>query len=213
MPNSFLNIRQYLKEHLALYLFVSVLFVMGVIFGALMVNALTLEQKQELGSYLNSFFHSMDQDSGSTVNPTLAGQFGMHVKWLLLIWVLGLSIIGLPLILVMDFLKGVLIGFSVGYLVGQLSWRGMLFALASVAPQNLLVIPAVIICSVSAISFSLLMINNRLLARKGGLSQPFMSYTGTVFSMVALVLGVSLYEAFLSPSFMKWAASFIHVKA
>lgn len=36
------------RPQLHLYLFVSILFLVGVVFGALLVNALTLEQQQDL---------------------------------------------------------------------------------------------------------------------------------------------------------------------
>ena len=71
----------------------------------------------------------------------------LHLKWIGLIWILGLSVIGLPGILILDFLKGVLIGFTVGYLVGQYSWKGLLFALVSIAPQNLFIIPVLMMCA------------------------------------------------------------------
>jgi stage II sporulation protein M len=130
--------------------------------------------------------------------------FGMHMKWILLIWLFGLSIIGMPLILILDFFKGVLIGFSVGYLVGQLSWKGMLFALVSVAPQNLIIIPALLVCSVSAMAFSIYMIKNRFIQRRGGLYQPFIRYTSTTLLMAFFLLGAALWEGYLSLGIIKW---------
>lgn len=203
--NSSLNMRAYMKEHLPLYLFVSVLFIMGIIFGALMVNALSLEQRQDLTQYLGSFFHMIDQGTEMQGKSSFQQSFGMHLKWILLIWVLGLSVIGLPLILILDFLKGVLIGFTVGYLVGQLSWEGMLFVLVSVAPQNLIIIPVIIICSVSGISFSLYLVKNRILQRSGiPLSEPLIRYSLVTLSLIFLLFGVSLFEAFITPILMEW---------
>lgn len=198
------NVRLYMKEYLPLFIFVSVLFIMGVIFGALLVNALSFEQRQDITRYLGSFFYTIDQGTDIDGKQSLQQAFSMHIKWMILIWILGLSVIGLPLILILDFLKGVLVGFTVGYLVGQLSWKGMMFALVSVAPQNLIIIPSIIVCSVAAISFSLFLIKNRVLQRKGTVSQPFMSYTLTTLSLIGLLLGVSVFEAYVSPLLMKW---------
>lgn len=206
------NLRAYMQEHLSLYIFVSILFVMGVIFGALMVNALSLEQRQDMTHYLSSFFHMIDQGNEMQGKSFFQQSFGMHLKWLLLIWVLGLSVIGLPLILILDFLKGVLIGFTVGYFVGQLSWKGMLFAMVSVAPQNLIIVPAIIICSVTGISFSIYLIKNRFLQRTGKpLSQYFMSYTLMTLSLIFILFGVSLFEAFVSPVLMEWVTPMLLV--
>ncbi|ANE48031.1 stage II sporulation protein M [Paenibacillus swuensis] len=203
------SIQTYMKEHMPLYIFVSVLFVMGVIFGALMVNALSLEQREDLTRFLGSFVASLGEASELHPKETFVSLFGMHMKWIMLIWLLGISVIGLPIILVLDFLKGVMVGFTVGYLVGELSWKGMLFALVSVAPQNLVIIPTLIIVSVSGISFSLYMVRNRILQRRGALAEPFMSYSVLTLSMAAVLLGTSLFEAYVSPTLMQWVTPMI----
>ncbi|EGL17208.1 MULTISPECIES: stage II sporulation protein M [Paenibacillus] len=198
------TLKQYFKEQFTLFLFVSVLFVVGVVFGAVMVNALSLEQKQELGRYLSSFYRTIEDGAQVDGKQSMLAAFSLHMKWILLIWTLGLSVIGLPLILVLDFLKGVLIGFSVGFMVGQLSWKGIAFALVSIAPPNLIVVPAILICSVVSISFSLFIIKNRLVRRSGTIYHPFMRYSGVTLAMGVCMLGAALLEAFVSPTMMKW---------
>mgnify|MGYP001163279314 CR=1 FL=1 len=200
------QMRHYMKDHLPLYVFVSVLFVMGVIFGALMVNALSPGQKEEMERHVNSFIQLVNQGSQIGGTETFWSSFLLHIKWIGLIWALGLSVIGLPFIFVLDFLKGTLVGFSVGYLVGQLSWKGMLFAFISIAPQNLIIIPAIIMCSVAACSFSLYLVRNRLMQRKGELSPAFFRYTAITLFMGMLLLGVAMFEAYLSPHMVRWVA-------
>lgn len=198
-------IRHTLKDQTPLYLFVSVLFLMGVVFGALMVNALTLEQQQDLSRYLGNYFVSIQEGGGSFQPMTYWQVASLHLKWLGLIWLLGLSVIGLPGILILDFLKGVLIGFTVGCLVGQFTWKGLLFALVSVAPHNLFIIPALMVSSVAAIGFSLGIIRNRvLLNRSGGVAKPFLSYTGLTLVMAAVLMAIASFETYVSPAMMAW---------
>jgi stage II sporulation protein M len=198
------TMKQFMKENVSLYVFVSVLFIIGVVFGAVMVNALSLEQKQEMMRHLGNFFQEVNGGLEVQAGASFQMAFGMHMKWILLIWLFGLSIIGLPLILILDFLKGVLIGFTVGYLVGQFSWKGMLFALVSVAPQNLIIIPALLISSVAAMAFSIYVIKNRFIQRKGTIYHPFMRYTSITLFMGIFLLGAALWEGYLSLDLMKW---------
>ncbi|MBU5442996.1 stage II sporulation protein M [Paenibacillus sp. MSJ-34] len=199
-------LRNYLKDQMILYVFVSVLFVVGVVFGSLMVNALSLDQQQELGRYLGHFFSTVDQGGVSGESAFWDTAMG-HVKWIAIIWILGLSVVGLPFILVLDFMKGVLVGFTVGYFVGQYSWKGLLFALVSVAPQNIVVIPGIIISSVAAIGFSLYMLRNRVLTqRRGQIKQPFVSYSALTLTMAVAMVGIALFEAWVSPVMMRWVA-------
>lgn len=198
-----------LQEQFPLYIFVSVLFLMGVIFGALLVNAMSLEQKQDMSRYLGSFFNTVTQGVETSYSATFIDALSAHVKWILLIWLLGLSVIGLPGIFILDFLKGVLIGFSIGYLVGQLSWKGVVFALASLAPQNLIIIPVLMMMSVFAISFSMFMIRNRFLNQRGNMKQAFTIYCVQSLAMVGMMLAVSLFETFVTPKLIEWVAPWL----
>lgn len=204
------SLRNSFKDQTTLYIFVAVLFLVGVIFGALMVNALSLEQQQDLARYLGNYFVTVDQGNGLSVQDTYWSIAGLHLKWVGLIWICGLSVIGLPGILILDFLKGVLIGFTVGYLVGQFSWKGLLFALVSVAPHNLLIIPVLLICSVAAITFSLHIIKNRVLMHhNNNFKRPFVSYVGLTLVMALLMLGISSFETWVTPVMMRWVTPFM----
>ncbi|MBY9081545.1 stage II sporulation protein M [Paenibacillus sp. HN-1] len=199
------NMSRSLKEQTPLYIFVAVLFLVGVVFGALIVSALTLDQQQDLADYLGNFFTSVDQQGLPAAPESFWSIAVLHLKWIGLIWVLGLSVIGLPGILVLDFLKGLLIGFTVGTLVSQYSWDGLLFALVSVAPHNLVVIPVLLVCSVAAIGFSLLMIRSRVTARRPvPIGRPFATYTMLSLAMAAVLLAVASFETYVTPAMMAW---------
>jgi stage II sporulation protein M len=197
------TMRAYMKEHMPLYVYVTVLFTTGVVFGVVIIQALTLEQKQELSRHLGNFFQTVDLGMQWDPQHSFLQSFILNVKWLGLICLLGLSVIGLPFILFMDFLKGVLVGFTVGFMVGEYAWKGMLFALVSVVPQNLLLIPALIIGSVTSIAFGLYLLRNRFLRQQSSISVSLSKFIAIIFSLVIILLGVSLYEAFLSPWFMQ----------
>lgn len=200
------SFQQVLKQHLALYIFVSVLFVMGVIFGALLVNALSFEQQQSMALYLNSYFQTVVQGFDEDSSHSFAQLLVSHMRWVFLILIFGLSIVGLPLILIIDFVKGMLIGFSIGYLVGQFSWKGLFFAFISIAPQNLIAIPVLLISSVAALSFSLYLIRSFILNKRQVEARPFKSYLLTHLSLFALLAGAALIEHTLVPHLIDWAA-------
>ncbi|AIQ69940.1 stage II sporulation protein M [Paenibacillus graminis] len=199
------SLRLMMKEQTPLYIFVAVLFLVGVVFGALIVSALTLDQQQELSDYLGNFFVTVDQQGLPAAPDSYWEIAALNLKWIGLIWILGLSVIGLPGILILDFLKGVLIGFTVGCMVSEYSWHGMLFALVSVAPHNLVLIPVLLVGSAAAIAFSLLMIRSRVLGqRRSPVTRPFVMYTMLSFGLAVLVLGISGFEAWVSPTMMRW---------
>lgn len=199
-------IQHHMEEQLTLYVFTTVLFIMGVVFGSLIVGTLSVEQRQDLSGYLQHFFNSLEQ--GTLAEPAVALKHAVlhHLKYIALMWVLGLTIVGAPLVLVLIFLKGLVIGFTVGFFVRELAWQGLGFAFLSVFPQNLLIIPALIIVSVASIGFSLLLLRNRFIQRRGTIYPQFATYSFSVLVMACVLVFASFFEAYVSPKLMQMAA-------
>jgi stage II sporulation protein M len=198
-------IQMHMRSQKSLYIFVTVLFLMGVIFGAVIVNTLDPQQKEGLLTYLSYFFSGLQQNAIADPEVAFQHSWGDHLKTLGLLWILGLSVIGIPILLVFIFLKGLVIGFTVGFLVSQLSWKGLWFASIAVVPHNLLVIPVFMMVAVSGMNFSILLVKNRLIHHRGTIYPQFVSFSILVTCMGAMMLLSSLFEAYLSPYLMKGA--------
>ena len=202
---------QHVQAHSSIYLFIITLFLMGVIFGAIVVNSLSFAQKEDLYFYLSKFFSEME-DGRMTSSEELFRQSFLHnVKYLGLMWILGISIIGLPLIFVLLFMKGVVVGFSVGFLVNQMEWSGFLLSFVSVLPQNIIIIPAFIFIGAVSASFSLTLIR-KIFMKNGPSIQfqmiPFLSrYVIFLVLAIGIVTIASSIEAYLSPHLMKTVIS------
>ncbi|HZH59270.1 MAG TPA: stage II sporulation protein M [Metabacillus sp.] len=205
-------IKQHLKEYSSIYLFVFVLFLMGVIFGAIIVNSMNLSQKEDLYYYLNRFFGQVAEGKVASAADMFHQSFFHNLKYLGLMWILGISIIGLPVILVMLFIKGMVVGFTVGFLVNQLGLKGFLLSFVTVLPQNVLLIPAfIIMCSV-AISFSLKIIRQLFVKKSNTLEAPlslFMRYASVFIFIGMLAVLASGFEAYASPFLMKNVVEFV----
>ncbi len=194
----------YMSEHQSLYLFGVILVAMGVIFGAIIVNSLELTQKEELAGFLQYFFANVNDHGITEPGAHFQQTFAFHLKTVGIIWILGLSIIGLPLILLLLFLKGVVVGFTVGFLVDQLQWQGVMYAITGVLPQNMLIVPALLIVGVGGISFSLRLIRTRLMSKRDYILPYFWSYTAIMVVMLIVLTVASLFEAYISPSLMQY---------
>lgn len=202
---------QHMKDHLSIYLFVSVLFLMGVIFGAVIVNSMTIGQKEDLFYYLNRFFGQLSEGKAASSKEMFLRSFLHNMKYLGLMWILGISIIGLPVIFIMVFLKGIVVGFTVGFLVNQMGINGFFLSFVSVLPQNILLIPAYLIMGTCAIAFSMRLI--RQLFVKRSLAEAPVHWFGRYAFVLVLILGMSLisssFEAYLSPVLMEKLTEYV----
>src|SRR5690606_1235115 len=191
------------REHSSIYLFVIVLFLMGVIFGAVVVNSLSFTQKEDLFYYLSQFFGQVSDGKVAAANDLFRQSFFHNTKFIGLMWILGISIIGLPVILILLFMKGMVVGFTVGFLVNQMQWDGFLLSFVSVLPQNLLIIPIFIIASTLAVSFSLKMISRQFMKKVGQPIMPLFGRYMIAFGCAILFLAAAAgIEAFISPILM-----------
>jgi stage II sporulation protein M len=195
-------------EPVNLYAFAAVLFFVGVVFGAIVVNALSDEQKTQLFQDLHGFLVNL----GNRRETVPHGQIvwyavTMNLKTIGLIWILGLSIIGLPFIVFLIFLKGFVIGFSVGFLVDQFAWKGIWLAAAAILPQNLLVVPALMAAGVAGISFSLMLVRSRFGSRNLSVYPTFLAYSIRIAGLAVVLVGAALVEGSISSRLMEWVAS------
>lgn len=197
-------VANHFRENSSIYLFVIVLFLMGVIFGAVIVNSLSFSQKEDLFYYLSQFFGQVSDDSVASASDLFKQSLLHNLKYIGLMWILGISVIGLPVILILLFMKGMVVGFTVGFLVNQMGWDGFLLSFVSVLPQNLIIIPIFIIAATLSVSFSIKMIRRQFMKRIGQPIMPLFGRYMITFAIAILFIGVAAgIEAFISPVLMK----------
>ncbi|AIK40321.1 stage II sporulation protein M [Bacillus pseudomycoides] len=203
----------HIQENSSLYIFVSVLLLMGVVFGAILVNSLQVNQKQDLSFYLNRFFGQVSKGEFAIASEMFRESYFSQLKYIGFIWLLGISIIGLPLIFILLFLKGVVVGFTVGFLVSQHGWNGLLLAFVSVLPQNLIIIPAFLVMTTVAASFSLRMIRHQFIRKINEPLLPMLIRYTCFFLIIGVILAIaSSIEVYASPVLMKEVVESINKK-
>ena len=190
---------EHVKENMMIYIFMMTLFLTGIIFGAITVNSMTFVQKQDLFFHLDRYFVQISGEETIASKDILKRSFFFHVKYLFLLFILGLTIIGLPIVWILIFIKGLVIGFSVGFIVNQLGGQGLLLATLSIAPQNMIIIPVYIIAGSLSMIFSLLLFY-KLFGRSVSYSigRPFMQYAFFFVILLLLSLASSLIETFIA---------------
>lgn len=198
---------EHVQSHSSIYLFILTLFLMGVVFGAVVVNSLSFTQKEDLYFYLGQFFGEIADGKIASSEELFRQSFLHNVKYLGFMWLLGISIIGLPLIFILLFMKGIVIGFTVGFLVNQMDWNGFLLSFATVLPQNIVIIPTFIFIGVISVSFSLTLIRKIFMKLSPTMQVhmvPLLSRYVIAFVLAIAVITVAAgIEAYISPNLMK----------
>jgi len=195
------------EERLFLFILVGLLFAMGIVFGTLSAQNLEQGQKTELLQYLQFFFQGMKQEPQPVTDAGLAKEAVFnHLKTIFFFVILGISVIGVPLILFLLFAKGYILGFTIGFILQQLAGKGFLFTVSSVFPHYVLIIPALLVAAVANIDLAGALLKSRF----GKGTRPVVTdlLQGMAINGLSLLfLTVSgLIEGFVSPMFIYWVA-------
>ena len=201
-------VQNHIRENSSMYTFIAVLFLMGVICGSVIVNSLSFSQKEDLLYYLTRFFGQVENQSIADSAQLLKGSIMHNLQFIGLIWILGISIIGLPLILLLLFLKGVVIGFTVGFLVGTMGWEGFQVAIGSVLPQNIIMVPVTIFITVISLVLCKTIIQRVFFKQARQPMKPiFIKYIVSFILCIIFIGGAGVIEAYFSPMIMKQLVS------
>lgn len=186
--------QQYFRNSVIILL---VLLVMGVIFGATMVRYLDYYQQEQLESNLN-YFMQISNNGGVSRASIAANSLNTNGIYIVYTTLCGLAVVGLPLVGAMVFFRGMVLGFTVGYLVDQLAWKGMVFCLATLFPFSVVLVPVAVFSGAVAMSFSWLLII-KLFGLGDRSPPPLLGYLLFQLVAFAMVFVLALAEAGAMP--------------
>ncbi len=179
-------------------------FVVGISAGAFTVNGLSSIQTEELNVYFQGFLQLLDYqtiDSNELIKISLME----NMKIVGVLWILGVTIIGIPFIYLAIGIRGFITGFSSGFIIKSLGFKGVLFTLLALLPKEIFIVPCIIALGVNGINFSLSIIKNKSIKRlsKENLKRGFIAYCFTTVLYSLLIFAGILVEVFITPVFMR----------
>ena len=202
------RLARHVASNMAVYLLTFVIFLTGVCYGA--VQASILKQgRTELFSCLETGLASLRHTLPVAPGKALASSLGANLSSAGLIWLSGLTILGFPGAFVILFVRGYSIGFTVAFMVREMSGPGAALAVASVLPHNILAVPGLILASLSALSFSWAVIKTKLIGVPSDVRLAFTRSVAGVAVSVLLLSAASFVQAYVSPAILILAARFV----
>ena len=192
-----------------LFVFLVVIIAVGIAAGSVFVTVLNNEDKLMVSDYLNNFLNNLNSNnlnySGTLVNTlifTLGGAF--------LIWLLGISVIGFILILLFLFIKAFALGFSIGSIIINFNFKGILIALAYIVPHHIINMMIFLLISSYALILSYRLINSFTKKKSfefKGILNKYLFVLG--FSLIILLISV-LYEVYGAPKLINLIVSLLN---
>lgn len=192
-----------------LFVFLVVIIAVGVAAGSIFVTLLNDTDKVMVSDYLNNFLNNLKTDnlnySGTLINTII---FTLGAA--LLIWLLGISVIGFLLILLFLFIKAFSLGFSIGSIIINFNFKGVLIAGAYIVPHHIINMMIYLLISSYALVLSYRLINSFTKKQTFEFKNVFNRYLFVLlFSFVVLLISV-LYEVYGAPKLISFIISVLN---
>ncbi len=186
-----------------LYRIIITLMIFGIISGILFIFFISKESKTKALVSIKNFFDLMNTSTGINYGKSLLNTLVNNIGYVLLIWLLGISIIGLPITIVLAFMKSFIVGFSISSIITCYKAKGILGAFLYVFPHQIIILFIYLLLSFYSISFSIKLFKSLFLKQTINFRVVMQKYIKILLISLIGIIIVSLYEVFISTYFIK----------
>ena len=187
-----------IKKHKNLLIFLLITFIVGLVFGSLFINFITDSDKsllkEQVGTYFSSIIFGINVFLNESLNNSLQ---------LLIIFILGISMIGVFAVVIILFFKGFMLGTTLSVIILNYQLNGVVGALLYVFPVMIINILIYVFLSFFALHASIKFL--KALLKKDNLN--FKTFLGkyllAFIISITLILIACLLDAYLTPILLK----------
>ena len=199
-------VREHIYNNLKQYIIVSIFFLIGIIAGVIFTNYSELQLKEQIGNYITTFIECLKTDYQIDSINLLKNIIGNHIIFAFLLWFMGCTIIGIPIVYGLVIYRGFSLGYTISTIIFTLGMgKGILFCIISLLLQNLIIIPAILALSVSGIKLYQAMVKDK---RKENLKLEIIRHTIFSFFILFLLIIASIIEVYGSNNILSLCISY-----
>lgn len=184
---------EHIRQYWVIYLTLSSVYLTGLVFGVVGVSALGAPETSQLGKFLDTLLQSQPKALDPAFLTALARDMFIMMA---AIWILGLTVIGAPLIYLIVFTRGFILGFSVSFIIGVKGAIGLGLILITVLVPAFMAIPLLLLGSGLATIFSFLLLRGK--ARGESLRREFLYYTAAATFVTIGAVAVGVLQGYFS---------------
>ena len=185
------------KLLITIILIIIISFILGLLFPAILSNS----NKKLITSSLDNFFIQIKKNNLNYFNGFISS-ISTNLLLTIILWVLGISIIGILFILLILIIKSFILGFSISSILITYKIKGLILMIIYIIP---LIIDLFIffILSYYAISFSIILFNY-LFKKRNNISKSIIKRYIKIllFAIISIVITSSI-EIFIIPNIIK----------
>lgn len=183
-------------------IFVIIVLFLGVIAGSIFATIISINDKTLVIDKIKLFIDNINSNSLDSI-LIFKNSITINYIYVLLIWVLGMTIIGIIINIFLVFLKGFIFSFSIGSFILTYGYKGITLSLLYLIFGQLLNIMVILIIAIYSIMFTMKLLTLIIKNNNLNITRFFKNY-GLILLIVIILSAISaLSEAFILPALVK----------
>lgn len=145
-------IYKHIENNIKEYLIVTLIFIIGIIFGVIYINNSSDAQKTEISTYITNFIKSL-KNTENTIDKTalLVDTIKSNMFLAILLWFMGCTVVGVPIVYAIVAYRGFALSYTISSIIATLGEKGILFSIVTFLIHNIIFIPSIFSLAVSGI--------------------------------------------------------------
>lgn len=179
----------FLRKYKHVYLYIFILVAAGFLMGIFLSNYIDMNDTANLSAYLTTV------DQGVDKYAYFVNQFFTGIVFIIFVFLLGTSIIGIPVVSFIAFSKGLQIGFSCALFVYTYQLKGIAGIILTLFPQVIFDLLSTFLISACAIQLSMYIIYSCTNRERLDFKKLFNSVLNDIFISFLIVLFASYLKS------------------
>ena len=191
------SVYEVIDDSKIIFLWVLLFLLIGIVLGSCTVYYMSDFNKVEIGTYFSEFLSFLGTNKISYLQVLLRSIFNIAPIVLIIV------LIGCPVILFIDLVKGYILGFTFALLASILGGKGIILLALGIVIQQIIFIPCIIILSTVAVKNSIIKIKEGIGKERLKNSRINKNYM-KVQSILSAILIIGIFiETYISPNLIK----------
>lgn len=193
-------VKNHIQNNIKEYFIISAIFLIGIILGVIFINNIDEMQSKQVNEYINTFINCLKTDYVVDSNELLKTSIINNIILTILIWFMGMAVIGIPIVYAIILSRGFSLGYTIASSMMTLGfWKGILFNIATLLCQNIIFIPCILALGVSGMKLYKSIIKDK---RRENIKLEICRHTAFCFIIGIILVGSSFVEVYISTNLL-----------
>lgn len=202
------KLKSKVRRNKKMILFLVGLMMVGILAGSIFIALLKQTDQELIKEYLTTFMTNIETNHLDFISAFL-NSIGSNLFLVLFIWLLGISVIGIPIILFLFFSKAFVLGFSITSIILNYKLKGCLIAFFYIFPHHVINMMIYIMLLMYSLTVSFKIIRAMLKKEAFDFKSIIKQYSRILVYSILGIFITTVFEIYATPFLLQTLLPFV----